>query len=272
MKPIEAMAIEEDGAEPAFTEVVDQLAALLSKDDEPGSPYTPYLRAVHSGTRGYAQRVPGSLVPRLHDFLSRHEFHLFVLFDWRHDRFSNIREQFSLPLALTQAVALREGLEHPKFRGKPSTMSVDFMLTNRNGGWAAVDFKEKKEASLPKTKTKMAIVSLALNEAGVPHKVMTEDDIPMVFVRNIRFLRSLLLPFDPPPLGSSDLATVDCPLQQLLRAGRMTIFEAASTVSQATKLPVARISRACLWFIANRRWKINLSEPVGPDYPLTFLA
>jgi hypothetical protein len=271
-KPIATLQIAEpaDVADECFNSFVNQLRQKLEKDDDPNLPYTPYLRAVRSKTRGYAQRVPGSLSNRLHDFLSRHEFHVFLLFDWDNEQYRNIREQFPISSQLTSAVAAKNNLLHPYFLHEPATLSVDWMLSLKSGGWRAVDFKEKVDRAKPKTLTKLRIVELALAEAGVPHAVMTEDDIPRTVIRNYRFLRILSLPFDPPPLASAEMAAIAPPLRELLETGQVPVFDAALKVAEYTKISAARISRAAFWLIANRSWPVNFHQPIGPDYPVHF--
>ena len=254
--------------ERCFEMLVEDLQ--LKKDDDPRQPYTPYLRAVHSTSRGYAQRVPGSITDRLHDFLSRHEFHAFILFDWQKKRYTNIREQFPLPLALTQAIALREGIPHPMYQGKPACLSVDFMLSISGGGWEAVDFKEKKDYAKQRSKQKLRITEFTLCEVGISHNVITEDDIPKIVVRNLRFLRILYLPFDRPPLTQAEFEKVEELLKRLLISGTTTIYDAAIIVAQTTGISASSLSRSSYWAIANRRWSVDFNRPIGPDYPVCF--
>src|ERR1035437_400681 len=267
------MDVGAEHAKSTIEPLVNRLVEQLRADDDPETQerYTPFLRAVHSGSRGYAQRVPGSLTTRLHDFLSRHELHVFLIYDWQKRKYRNIREQFPLAVELTQAIGKREKIPHPFYDEKPSTLSVDFLLSKQDGGWEAVDFKEKKDYAKKKTRQKLDLAAITLAEAGVPHTVMTEDDIPMTIIRNYRFLRIHSLQFDPPPLASAAMDLVESPLRQQLISGRTTIFEAALRVSGSTGIEAFRVARACYWLLANRRWPVDLNYPVGPDYTLQFL-
>jgi hypothetical protein len=271
--PLETTARAAEVSDELFEELVRELEEKLRRDDDPAAVYTPYLRAVHSSSRGYAQRVPGVVTGRVQEFLSRHEFHAFLLFDWSPDKFSNIRGQFSLPLQLTQEIARREDIRHPwnRFEKKPAIMSVDFMLTKRVGGWMAVDFKENKDAAKKRTQEKLRLAERTLATVGVPHFVMTEDDIPMTVIRNYRWLRIHQLPFDPPPLAEFEIDLVEPPLRQLLSDGRISIFNAVLQVSQRFGMGASKLARTCYWLVANRRWRVNLRERVGPDYPLQFI-
>jgi hypothetical protein len=271
--PLETTARVVEPSDELFEELVRELEEKLRRDDDPTAGYTPHLRAVHSSSRGYTQRVPGVVTSRVQDLLSRHEFHVYLLFDWRNDQFVNIREQFSLPLQLTLEIARREKIRHPwnHLEKRPAIMSVDFLLTKRGGGWMAVDFKEKKDAARKRTKEKLRLAERTLAKIGVPHFVMTEDDIPTTVIRNYRWLRIHQLPFDPPPLAESEINLVEPPLRQLLSDGRTSIFDAVLQVSQRFGLDASKLARTCYWLVANRRWRVNLREPVGPDYPLQFI-
>jgi len=253
---------------------IETLRTKLAENDDPHLPYTPYLRAVHSGSRGYAQRVPGSLTNRLHDFLSRHEFHIFLMFDWRKNEFRNIREQFSVPLGLTKALVRRRGGKphHPwnRFEKKDAVMTVDFLLSKNSGGWTAVDVKETRELRSKRTKFKLDLMAETLAQVDVPHVVMTQDDIPRQVIRNYRFIRILSLPFDPPPIQMGEIERAEQVLRPLLLNGRTPIFDAALTASKDLGTEASRLARACYWLVANRWWTVDFNYPIGPDYPLFF--
>ncbi len=273
MKTLNAAAASEE-PEADLALHVETLRTKLAENDDPHHPYTPYLRAVHSGSRGYAQRVPGSLTNRLHDFLSRHEFHVFLLFDWKRSEYRNIREQFSVPLGLTKALVRRKGGKprHPwnRFEKKDAVMTVDFLLSKISGGWAAVDFKEKNDLRSKRTKYKLDLMAEALAQVDVTHVVMTEDDIPRQVIRNYRFIRILSLPFDPLPIEMGGIERAEKILRPLLVNGRTPIFDAALTASIDLGIEASRLARACYWLIANRRWVVDFNYPIGPDYPLLF--
>jgi hypothetical protein len=271
--PLETTARAAEVSDELFEELVRELEEKLRRGDDPAAGYTPYLRAVHSSSRGYAQRVPGVVTGRLQDFLSRHEFHADLLFDWNRHRFTNIREQFGFPLPLTLEIARRENIRHPwnRFEKRPATMSVDFMLTERGGGWMAVDFKEKKDAAKKRTQEKLRLAGRTLATVGVPHFVMTEDDIPATVIRNYRWLRIHQLRFDPPPLAECEINLVEPLLRRRLSDGRTSIFDAVRQVSQCVGMDASKLARTCYWLVANRRWRVNLRELVGPDYPLQFI-
>ena len=253
---------------------VEQLLASLEATDDPDSRYVPALRAIRSFSRGYAQRVPDELTHRVIDLLSRHEFHAYLLYSWDRATYSNIREQFPLPLDLTRAIAAREGIRHPWNRDVKcdAVMTTDFVLSRRSGGWLAVDVKEKEAIARKRTAQKLQIARAAFAEVGVEHVTITEADLPQEKIRNLRILRGLRRDGERAPVDPELAASTEGALRQLLAAGKLTIEDAASVVSQKNGVRVASICRFCLWLIANRTWQVDLGYPLGPDYPVRFAA
>jgi len=243
----------------------------IRRGDDPAVPYEPYIMAVRARSRGYAYRTPGIITGRNHHNLSRGEEGVFQLVDGAPNEFANIREQLALPVSLTWLICKKRGWRHPFHKKKPAVLTIDFLVTLRLGGWLGIDFKIKKDLENDLTKQKLEIAAEALRLAGGTHKVMTEEDLPRVKVRNLRFLHQLALPFGRPPLSELELDLVEDRLRAALRDGRTLIFDAAQRVSGLTGIPAARLSRGAMWCIARHRWAVDLNRPIGPDHPVTFL-
>jgi len=265
---------------------VRDLEDSLRHNDEPGLPYDPLLRAVRSKSHGYAQRIPSIITGRDHHGLSRHEWAAFILFDWRGDKYINLREQFRLPLKLTQLLASRVPMTHPwnRFEKVDAQMSVDLVATLVGGNrWVAVDIKEdealnapeprpgKRRRSTKRTKQKLRLATVAMALAGVEHTVLTPSMMPHNVVQNIRHLRRFVLPFDAVPLEGVEVAEIEPAMLAFLRAGE-PIDVAAEKVGGVFGIPQANLGAWAMWCVATRRWLVDFNEEIAPDLPLTFKA
>ncbi len=257
--------------ESAIVREVARFEKEIAEGDNPDAPYEPYITAVHARSRGYAYRTPGVITGRNHHNLSRGEEGVLQLLDGDQSECANIREQFAVPVRLTWLICKKRAWPHPYNKNKPAVLTLDFLVTLRRGGWAGIDFKKKKDLDNKDTKRKLDIVAEALRLAGATHEIMTEDDLPRVKLRNLRFLHQLALPYDPPPLSGLELELVEDRLRSALRDGRTLIFDAAQRISAPTGIPAARLSRGAMWCIACHRWNVDLNRPIGPDHPVTFL-
>jgi len=242
----------------------------IARGDDPAVPYEPFITAVRARSRGYSYRTPGVISGRNHHNLSRGEEGVLQLLD-DPDENTNIREQKSIPSQLSWLICLKRKWWHPFYKKEPAVLSVDFLVNLRSGGRLAIDFKKKKDLKEESTQLKLDIVAEALRLVGVPHKCMTEDDLPRIKVRNLRFLHNLALPFDPPPLSTLELERVEGRMKAALRDGRMPIFDAAQRVAADSGFPTSQLCRGALWCIARRRWTVDMNRPIGPDHPVTFL-
>ena len=242
----------------------------LARGDDPSVPYDPFITAVRARSRGYSYRTPGIITGRTHHNLSRGEEGVLHLLDSQWEVVANIREQFAIAVPLTWLICKRHGWPHPFYKKAPAVLTVDFLVTSRSGERVGIDFKKKCDLSDERTKMKLGIVAEALRLAGAAHKVMTEENLPRIKVRNLRFLHQLALPFDPPPLSVLELETAEESLRTLLQNGRTPVIDAARLISSRTLIPTARLSRGALWCIARGRWKVDLNRPIGPDHPVTF--
>jgi len=277
MKTTENQSLPTDPAAPSIDEPevpgLRELRERLVASNAPGSHYEPELTAVHSRSHGYVYRVPGIKTGRVHHLLSRLEYHALLFFDFSPD-YTNIREQFALPLALTMHMAKRLGIRHPHDWQKRqlTVMTTDFVLSTKDGRWMAIDVKPSKKLKSGRVLRKLDLVRKTWALVGIQHAVVTEKEQPVIAANNYRILHGLALPFDPPPLPESDLNRAEASMRASLSAGRLTLRDAACACEREAGLGVGRCIRAALWFVARRRWIVDLNRPIGPDEPLTFIA
>jgi len=89
----------------------------------------------------------------------------------------DIKEQFPLPLAMTQMFAARLGIKHPCVNGFSYVMTTDFMV-KRNGHWHAIQIKTTEEAEKERVKEKFAIEKAYYDSIGISWTLVTEKDLP----------------------------------------------------------------------------------------------
>lgn len=253
----------------AIDQLIDGLAGKIKDTDNPE--YEPSITAVHSKSRGIAQRILGVTTGREHHLLSRYERGVFLVGDFD-SGIKNIREQFGLPVRLTQVLATLVGTKHPWHEGEPAMLTTDFLFTLKGTPpvYVAVDFKMVKDLT-ENAQKKLQLAALALSLAGVRHFTITEKDIPEQVVRNLRWLHIHRLPVDSPPLDEEALYRVEPHLRQILEDGKTEIYEAACQVARHSGISASTLSRACYWLAANT-WAVDMNKPIGPDFPVQFTS
>jgi hypothetical protein len=254
------------------TEGTQALRQRLIDSNDPDQPYEPALHAVHSHSNGYVYRTPSIKTTRIHHLLSRLEWHAFLFFDF--GNYTNIREQFAVPLELTLPLAKQMGIRHPYDWKKRRLveMTSDFVLNNPDGTYVAVDVKPSEKLTNKRTAQKLDLINRAWAMVGVPHLIVTEKQQNPVVVANYRILHGLALRFEPTPFPQADMAKVNAALFQALHSGHLTLREAAAICERQAGLGRGRSIRSALWFIANHHWSVDITRPIGPDETLTFHA
>lgn len=249
-------------------EHLDALTEALREalDGAASRTYSPAIDAVHSGSRGMAQRILSSTTGRDHHLLSRHERALFLLAEFD-PSITDIREQFEIPIELSTELSLVADIDHPWYDDSPSALTTDFLLS-RNGKWVAVDFKMRKDLHTL-AQQKLTLAGLAFELVGVPHHIVTEEFIPKQVVQNLRWLHVHRLTAGYSPFRPDLIDEIEGRLRVNLSRSGTTAYEAACRVASEIGLPASSVSRMCFWFIANR-WNVDLTRPIGPDYPIIF--
>ena len=247
-----------------------RLLERLERSSNSDQPYEPAIHAIHSHSHGYVYRVPGIKTGRVHHLLSRLEWNAFLYFEF--GDYTNIREQFPVPLESTLPLAQQLGIRHPSNWKKRQLveMTTDFVLTKPDGSWVAIDVKPSNKLTSKRTVQKLELIKQAWAQVGVSHQIHTEKEQNPIVIANYRILHGLALKFEPPPFPQADMPKVNASLFEALYSGHLTLREAAIICEQKTGLGRGHSIRAALWFVANRHWSIDLTRPIGPDETLKF--
>lgn len=244
-----------------------------------GAEYQPWIRTRDISSRGVKHKILGHTVHRVHHLLSTFERDCFVVFDWN-DGVVDIREQFPLhPITETIEIAESLGYRHPARRVKRKqgwveeyqVRTVDFRLTLQGvDGFSdvLVTFKQSQELANVRTLDKLQIERTWAERRGLPFRIMTERELPQTLVANLTKLRPYrdVRDFDVPIaeaegvlayLYQSILSSPNVPLDRICEAaaGRLRVSQGAL---------VTMVFHA----IAAKRWRVDLSHPIDPAYPL----
>lgn len=98
-----------------------------------GSSYKPWIRVQDVPSIGRSQKVLGTKTQRVYHFLSRLEYHYFLLLEFS-SQVVDIREQFPLfATARSRDIAAGMGIQYPVFYGTqlPFVLTSDFVITLR---------------------------------------------------------------------------------------------------------------------------------------------
>lgn len=236
------------------------------RGDGNGNEYKPWLNVQDVASKGRSHRIRGWRHGRVHHLLSDLEAYVFYTYEWS-QRITEIREQFPLlPLDDTLAIAEEIGVKHPTDPSTkhPIVMSTDFVLTIRKG--LSMDFfarQVKYTSALGdyRTREKLEIERRYWLKRNVDYGIVTERDVHMPLVRNIKWIhpridRDSLLPLTGEIVSEvARMLTVmvlsnDAPLRQLTSA-----CDSNLGLVRGDSLKVVR------HLLAIRYWQIDMSKP-----------
>ena len=150
--------------------------------------YKPWITTHDFPSKGKVTRILGKKTNRIHHLMSQLEKTYFLILD-NDPLVEDIKEQFPLPLGMTQLIAARMGIKHPCVNGFSYVMTTDFMV-KRDGIWQAIQIKTSEEAEKDRVREKFAIEKAYYKMAGVDWKLLTEKDLPPVVAGNYFWLNA----------------------------------------------------------------------------------
>ena len=155
-----------------------------------GKHYKPFLEIRDVASKGRCHRVPSITHGRVVHLLSDLELVIFYLFDW-HSAVIDIREQFPLNPQDTFALAESANIPHPEYGGVKQVMTTDFVVDMSDQGEMkriAISAKYAEDLEDPRTLEKQELERRYWKNKEVPWYIITEQDIPPILVKNIRWL------------------------------------------------------------------------------------
>ncbi len=190
-----------------------------------GKHYKPFLTVQDVPSKGRIHRRPSLTHNRIVHLLSDLELAAFLLFDWE-KAVIDIREQFPLNPEATLSIAKRLGIKHPAYQGVIQVMTTDLLVDFNSDGQhlsKAISVKYAQDLEDERTIEKLELERRFWEGEGIEWFIFTEHEVPVHFVKNIRWLA--------PHMHSYDLDD----------SQRMFVFESILRMLEASpeeKLPV----------------------------------
>ncbi|MBN1137230.1 MAG: heteromeric transposase endonuclease subunit TnsA [Anaerolineae bacterium] len=242
-----------------------------------GAEYKPWLTIQDVASQGLVTREKGWKTTRVHQMLSKLELAYFYVLEWA-PFVSDIREQYPLlNIEETLAIAQEIGVRHPTDpqTQQPVVMTTDFLVTVRSGTLAtdyARTLKYAQDLQSRRTLEKFEIERRYWQTRNVDWGIVTEHEIPMVLAKNVELLHEYRHIADRASLPEDEYQAV---------ADRLT------RQALQTDTPLKRIALDCdrhfglapgtgltvaYHLMANRRWQINMEEPLTVSKRLAILS
>ncbi|HMV07491.1 MAG TPA: TnsA endonuclease N-terminal domain-containing protein [Cyclobacteriaceae bacterium] len=147
--------------------------------------YRPWIRVHDFSSKGLVSRIYSELTGRVHHLLSQLETKVFYWCEWFA---KEIKEQYALlPLSETIEIAALAGLHHPQVNGAEVIMSTDF-LVDLDEGPIAISVKPSSKLTA-RTLAKLEIERQYFERRKIPYYIITEKEIPEIFIKNICLAR-----------------------------------------------------------------------------------
>ncbi|MDA1763067.1 TnsA endonuclease N-terminal domain-containing protein [Bacillus cereus] len=160
-----------------------------------GSEYLPWITVNDFPSNGIVSRELGLKTKRMHHFLSRLEYNYFLLLDYSKDVI-DIREQYPLlDLELAMEIAKEKKIKYPtdSKSNTPYVMSTDFIITIKEKNCEKIiarTVKPSNELEKKRVQEKFEIERCYWEQKNIDWEIITEKDIPLPLVNNLKRIRN----------------------------------------------------------------------------------
>lgn len=232
-----------------------------------GRDYLPWLKTYNVPSLGKRARDPGWKTGRLHHVMSNHETNYFYLLEWS-DLVIDIREQYPLlELEVAQAIASDMGVEYPtdddsKF---PVIMTTDFMITVRDGERTfdiARTIKPSEELDRTRVIEKFEIERRYWAAKGIDWGIVTEKEIPMMLVENIKYLHPAYYLESPAETSLPQLLLIADLLKDRLKSSKKSIIEIISNFDYELRLIPGTCLKVFLHLVARKEIVLDMNQKI----------
>lgn len=230
-----------------------------------GANYVPWFSVPDFHSSGFRRMVWSPRLKRVIHLFSDLEYRIFLWLE-ANESYKEIRECFPLNQQATQRLAEKLGLRHPAAFGVQVVMTTDFLVEVVNGSassYLAIAVKYEKELRDPRVREKLSLEEAYHTEKGHAFQVMTEQSVSDTEFQNLRMTRGALRMGAMTDLDMERLDMIESVLRQKL--ARCTIGEACVETDLKLHLAPATAFQALRYFIATRRWKVDLRDPITLD-------
>jgi hypothetical protein len=241
------------------------------------SSYQPWHFVQDFPSRGRVHRIKGWANGRVHHLFSDLELYIFLIYEWSRHSIIDIREQYPLlPVEETLAIASDLGIRHPTDQRTkyPVVLTTDFFLTinnNLNTRYVARTAKYLIDLLKPRTLEKFEIERRYWERRKIPWGIVTEQDLPMALVHNVRWLHPYFLLIDLYPMTEQIINEITLVLTEKIIEGRTPLSEVARLcddvlgIRRGSSLSVGR------HLLANRFWHVDMHKALHLREPLILL-
>jgi hypothetical protein len=242
-----------------------------------GPDYKPWLRIQDVASQGLVTREKGWKTNRVHHMLSKLELAYFYVLEWA-PLVSDIREQYPLlNIEETLAIAQEIGIRYPTDpqTQKPMVMTTDFLITVHSGTQAkdyARTIKYAQDLQSRRTLEKFEIERRYWQTRNVDWGIVTEHEIPMVLAKNAELLHEYRHLADRVSLPEDEFQAVAVRLTQQALQVDTPLKRIALDCDRHFGLTPGTGLTIAYHLMANRRWQINIEEPLTVSKRLTILS
>jgi hypothetical protein len=241
-----------------------------------GAHYQPWLHIQDVPSQGLATRIKGWKTGRCHHFLSKLECQYFYALEWSPIVF-DIREQYPLELAETLAIAERLGVAHPTDprTRKPIVMTTDFVNTIKQAGKLtdqARSIKYSQELSSDRTLEKLEIERFYWTERNIDWGIATEHEMKPILTANVLWVHAYREGTALAPVTKEIIRRVEAVLTPRINEQPAPLRELTDTCDDQLGLSPGVSLTVVRHLIANRRWQVEMDQPINPAQPLILIT
>jgi hypothetical protein len=261
------------------TDAVRERRLKEGKGQGEGKNYEPYLTIHDVASQGRSHRIKGWKTGRVHHLFSDGELYCFYFFEWLL-RIIDILEQFPLDFELTQEIAEHYQLRHPvdPITRKPKVMTQDFRLkltASYGYEYEMISFKYRSHLDgedYERLLHEHEIQRLYCKLKGWKWAILTDEQLPMTLIKNVQEIHGTRLSIARFGLSLDILDRIDMWLQPKVAQRNVPLAVLASECDQALNFTKPLSLRAVKYFIATRRWLIDMNAPFETGLPLNFMG
>jgi hypothetical protein len=242
-----------------------------------GANYIPMLHVQDFPSKGWRNRELGWKTGRQHDYFSNPELYYHYHLDWS-KVVSDIREQFPLlPVERTLQIAEHCGIRHPidPKTKEPIVMTTDFLVViPRPIGFYKLARTVKPAKYLDKRRTieKFEIERRYWLSLGIDWRIVTEYEIDMILVENVRWVHKFLHVSSLAPLPEGDVRDIAIKLTQRVRGSKDSLSNVALACDKRLGLEPGQSLVVARHLIASRQWQVDMLKPIRTAGPLELLG
>lgn len=231
-----------------------------------GIDYNPAIWVRDFSSNGRSTQSKGWKTGRVHHFLSDIEFRYFYALEWS-PIVTDIREQYPLHLEETLEIAEQCGFRHPlnPDTGEPSVITTDVVVTiSQSIGVIDQARTVKPSGELQKLRVleKLEIERRYWESRNISFGIVTERDIPIALVENVKWLHDKFYASDLSPLSEHDILHISTVLTKGVIQGKVSLRDIAVNCDERFGLEIGDSLCVARHLIANRQWLIDMNQPL----------